>query len=588
LVSTPTSFGLVDRRVVLIVVAIGVLLRLPTIFSGYALDDYGQLAMVEGVYPVGRSALDLFTFSSGEPQEVQHLMDRGGLPWWSDAKLRLSAMRPLSSALLWVDWKLFGAAALPRHLHSVGWWVVLLLAAASLFFRLLPRRAAALAFALYVLDGCHTNPLGWVAARNATVAASLGVLGLLWHLRWRAGWRAGRPLSIVFFVLALAAGEYALGALSYVVAHELVGRGGPGRLRAAAPAAVLALAYVVMHATLGYGAYGSEVYLDPLRQPGAYLQAAPERAAALFADLTAGIPAGQILPWPAAKIAIGLVGLALLLALAPAGWRAAEAEDRRHLKWLALGALLAVVPALASFPAERLLLLPTIGLCAWVAAILAGAVARARSAAVAARGRWLHATAGFAVALVHFVVGPAWAEIGLLRLVEHERGVAAAIAASDMPDDAKRRFVLLSGVDLTTTLYAPMIRHLGGAPLPRSWWVLSLAPHSHRITRVDEQTLELEVLGPALLQGPLERLFRRRSVALGVGDSVALDGLVVTVIRSNGLGPTHVRYAFDRSLEDPSLTLLVTEPDGLRIYPPPAIGRSAILPPPWVPLRTPG
>jgi hypothetical protein len=81
--------------------------------------------MMESIYPVERAPLSLFTFSDGSEREVRAHAHDGFYPWFTHERLGLSMLRPLSSALMWVDQALFGRAALGYHLHSALWWLAL-------------------------------------------------------------------------------------------------------------------------------------------------------------------------------------------------------------------------------------------------------------------------------------------------------------------------------------------------------------------------------------------------------------------------------------------------------------------------------
>src|SRR5262249_42921543 len=133
---------------------------------------------MERVYPVARAPLSLFTFSDGSAEEVRALVHSGFYPWFTHEHLGLSMMRPLSSALMWVDHFLFGRAALGYHLHSALWWIALLVVFASCARRLFARRVALLATALFALDESHTMLVGWIANRNAMVSTLLALLAL--------------------------------------------------------------------------------------------------------------------------------------------------------------------------------------------------------------------------------------------------------------------------------------------------------------------------------------------------------------------------------------------------------------------------
>src|SRR5262245_3851306 len=104
------------------IVAGALYLRRDALRVGFTVDDYAQLAMMRGVYPVPRSPLSLFTFSDGSAGEVRALRDSGFYPFWSRSDLRISMCRPLSSALMWLDLALFGLHAEGYQAHSLLWW----------------------------------------------------------------------------------------------------------------------------------------------------------------------------------------------------------------------------------------------------------------------------------------------------------------------------------------------------------------------------------------------------------------------------------------------------------------------------------
>ena len=88
-------------------IAAALALRWPCLHTGFMVDDYLQLAMIERVYPVLRSPLALFTFATGNVTENEVLRAQGLLAWWSDPELRIAMFRPLASAMLWLDHESF-------------------------------------------------------------------------------------------------------------------------------------------------------------------------------------------------------------------------------------------------------------------------------------------------------------------------------------------------------------------------------------------------------------------------------------------------------------------------------------------------
>ena len=168
-------------------------------------------------------------------------MDHGPLPWWTSDGLRLSFMRPLSSALFALDHALAGRHPLLYHVHSIAWYAAAIAAAALLFRRLLPEREAALASIVFAVAPAHWMLAAWPSARHVAVSGAFAIAAITLHLRARAqsGNRAALATlgAIGSAVFALAGGETALGIFAYVAAYELVGRRDALaiRLRALAP-----------------------------------------------------------------------------------------------------------------------------------------------------------------------------------------------------------------------------------------------------------------------------------------------------------------------------------------------------------------
>ena len=104
--------------VVLLLGGLGLSFRWPALRTGFIVDDYAQLSMMQGTYPVPRAPLALFTFSNGSLRDNDTLRASGFFPWWSQSDLRISLFRPLASALMWLDRALFGGDAFAYHLHS--------------------------------------------------------------------------------------------------------------------------------------------------------------------------------------------------------------------------------------------------------------------------------------------------------------------------------------------------------------------------------------------------------------------------------------------------------------------------------------
>lgn len=586
-----------DRRYwiwVLAVLVVGVALRVPSLWAGFGMDDFAQLAMLDGRYPVPRWPWDLFSFAKGQPAEVHALMSKGSLAWWSHPELKLCALRPLSSLLMWVDVQLFGHDAVGHHAHTLLWWSAMLLSVALLLRRLLPARWAGLALLLYALDECHTYPIGWLANRNAIVSATFGILALWAHVRHREdGWRRGRWLAPGLLLLALAGGEYALCIVPFFVLYELLAAPGSrgARARALLPMATLLLGYVILHRAMGFGSFASNVYVDPAREPVAWLSVAIVRVPILVADMFLAIPTGKLALYPelmriqalSGPVALVVVGVLVLGAV-----RRLDAVGRRRVWWLGAAAVLAILPVASSFVSARLLLVPAVGGHVVVAALLLDGWDRLRDSALRRRVTTIvRATVAVALSLAHGGLAPWWGLEETLNIVRLNTGTRQAALMMQV-DDAKvseQRLVVLSASDPMTLLYPHLVRWVEGHPLPRSWWVLSLAPRPHLLTRVSRDTLELEVVGGSMLTGPVELLFRRPEFPLRHGDEIALDGLTIRILKVDAEGrPVRVRFGFDVPVDDPSLVFLLATKRGMLRYPMGPVGATMAIPPAQLPM----
>ncbi|MCH9685382.1 MAG: hypothetical protein K0V04_28360 [Deltaproteobacteria bacterium] len=587
---------MIDRRFwiwTFAVLAIGLALRAPSLPSGFGMDDFAQLAMLEGVYPAERGIWDLFSFSSGDPQEVHTLMSRGSLAWWSHPQLKLSALRPLSSLLMWLDVQMFGHQALWHHAHTLLWWALMLLSAALLLRRLLPARWAMLALLLYALDECHTYPIGWLANRNAIVSATFAFLALYAHVRHREdGWARGRWLSVLGLMLSLAGGEYGLCILPFFVLYELLAAPGDrkSRARALIPMFVLFGVYVAIHRALGFGSFASNVYVDPLREPLAWLGIAKLRVPILVADMFLAIPTGKLALYPKLMQAQAWLGPAagiLLAFIVPAMWRRLDATGRKRLVWLLAAAVLGIVPVASSFVSARLLLIPAIGGHAVVAALLLDAFDRIRDRAHRFRPWTLvRSTVALALFVAHVGLASYWGFEETRNI--HRLNIGTRQASLMMQvDDTKveqQRLVVLTAADPMTLLYPALVRWVEGHPLPRSWWVLSLAPKPHTLTRITDNAFEMEVVDGAMLTGPVEQLFRRPRFRFRPGQHVYLDGLTVTILKMKEYYPQRVRFTFETSVDDPSLVFLLATKRGMLHYPMGPVGATMAIPPATLPL----
>ncbi|MBZ4422278.1 hypothetical protein [Myxococcus sp. RHSTA-1-4] len=573
-------------RVLWLALGAAVLVSLPAFQVGLFGDDFIYLGIVAGreaPAPLANSTFDLYRFIVGDPDIARPLVQKGVFPWWTLPELKLAFWRPLTSVTMAADYALFGENTTAYHVHSLLWYLALVAVFALLMRRTLAGAVGALALVLFAIDDSHAVPLAWWCNRNAMVSTLPALVGLWLHMEWREhgrGWAA--PLSLLALAVGLTGGETALGVFAYVLAYELLGAKGPWRQRllAVAPAAVLALAYLALYKKLGYGSFGSDLYVDPVAQPVAWLKAASVRIPAMLWGLLLSIPTELTLMGPdmdLLAVAVGLGGFALVGGMLRAVWPHLSEDERRHSRWLLAGALLSMVPVSSTIQGDRLLLVPSLGGTAIIAMVLTHVWRnRARS------GGWrVLAGAAGVLALTHILLAPvAWLNAGrtmggiganmarVHKQLEQDLDVAA------LPG---QRVAVLTMPSPNLSLYTSIAWWAKGHRLPRSWWTLSYAFDIQRATRIGPNTLEVELTRERFFDTIYERVHRGGAFALKQGDEVKLDGLTVKVVEADARGIKRLSYTFDVPLEDPSLLLLHWRDRGLRRLAIPEMNATAVL-----------
>ncbi len=543
------------------------LLRLPTVETGLHMDDIAQRAMVRGVYPAARSPWDLYTFSSGDPQEVATLKQAGALPWWSDRALRLSALRPMASLLVWFDARALSSSA--AHVHSLIWWLAMLAALGWALTPILGARWAWFAIALYGLDDAHAVPLSWLANRAAILSGVFGWAALGLYARASSGATSPRSVWLAGASAAsMAAGEYGLSALAYVGVYALVLDRRPPveRLRALVPVVIPLAVYLVLHRAGGFGAAYSGIYIDPAAEPLAFAGALLQRAPRLLIDMATGMPLLLLEGWSLAEV----WGAALVVlggGWALVRWLHPQAQRRRVLVWALLGAFAAVVPVCASFLSERLTVLASVGVHVLSAAVLLAALER-----VTERRFSASAAVAFAVG-AGLLFGHLWvaSPASSAKVERLRRFNAAGVAlAEGMPvEDARaseERWVLLAAGDPMMLVYPPHLRSMAGHPRPAAWTVLCLAKGPLSMKRVSPFALEITAAS-GWMQTPLERFFRRRDRPMLPERPEGFDGMQAEVTRMDEGVPKTIRFTFERPLHDPSLRFMSVGMRGVFRYP---------------------
>lgn len=561
-----------------LVLLVGILVFSPAIRAPFWLDDYAQIAMSEGSYPAPRGPADLYDFVRQSERDM--LVDRGLLPWWTNPRYKLRFFRPLSSSLLWAEHRVTNHQVLVMHLASFAWWAGAVAILLALLRRLFSERVALIAAAIFALAPCHSLPLAWVANREVLVSLVFGLSALLSLSRMASGSVANAALAAVFFALALAGGEYGLCfggyALAFVVWRSDLTK--TKRALALGSFAVPAFVYLAIRASLSYGAEGSGFYHDPLRSPAIFLESAPRRWVTLMVDAWTTIDFdifGATAPWWAVAV-IALVCTVTVVRPIRAAFAELTPVARKDASWLLTGSMIALVPMLAGAPSTRLVAVCVLG----VAPIVALVVDRAwypraprDKSGLAQQLRVAAATLAF----FHFLHGPTWAFL----LARGQR-----IAANDFAEradwlrehvgDTSHANVIIARAGWDSVLFAPLAIDARGRP-PAMW--RTLVPSQHALMlRVDANTIDLIIPhGSGFFPITDNDLFRDPETPLHTGEQIVTTGMRVTVIDNGEVGPSRLRFVFDKNPDDPSLTWIIERYDGYRASPPPRIGFGAPL-----------
>jgi hypothetical protein len=559
-----------------IAAGLGVLLTLPSLGGGLAVDDYIHRAVLLGLIDDARdhsSVMSLFSFLPDDPVARAWIEEQGLLPWWSHPELQVAFMRPLSAATHVLDYRLWPDAFVLQHAHSLLWYAAAVLVIALVYRQVIGAGAAAgLAMALFALEDAHAMAASWLANRNALVSLTLGGLALLCHVRWSrlGGWHR-YALAVAVTPVALLAGEAALGAVAYIIAWQLtLARGRwASRLAALGPYVLVIVVWRVVYSGLGYGAYGSMLYVDPGRDAGAFVLAVLERGPVLLLSLWSQLPidAWMFLPRSLQLIATaaGIGALVLVGALlAPLLRESAQA------RFWALGMLGATVPVCASFPMDRLTIYGGIGAFALLAMLVrqAGWLDMEAPATPPRPARW--AVAGLLVLHGVLVLGLMPARTQTSRVIGAlAHGVVDA--APSGPGVADQTLIYVNGIDLMT-MYLPFTRMVEGGVVPGRTVLLSSLFSGADVERVDARTLAIRPDAGFLFHAG-DCLLRDRGEPFELGQRIRRAGFEAEVVELTAdRRPAEVRFVFDVPLESPELRWMVFRDGELADFPIPPVG----------------
>jgi len=544
---------------------LGLLLASTAVGRHYVLDDYVLALIARGDQNVAglvREPSDLFDFTTGEQALNRLLMEQGlMLPWWSDPQLKIAFYRPLSALLHRLDFALWPESPRAMYGHGLLWLGLVMVLVACLYRRLESSPLlAGVATLLFALDDSHGAVVAWISNRNASVATAFGLLALLAHHDWRATGRHGSALfASLAWLVALAAGEFAIGTLAYLVSYTVFLDRGQSwrRLGALLPYALVLAAWGVVYARSGAGVSGSGSYVSPWLDVGRFAQVAPLRAAGLLAATLGPLPSELLLLGRAEQQRSWLLcSIAVLGAALCTLWSVLR-RDRIARFWL-LGMLLAIVPVTASFPSDRLLLFASVGGMGLVARLIAPWFDGG-----ARRWQGLPRAAGcLCFGAVHLLLAPLCLPLRAAQMQLLGRALERATECFEQIPDLERRTVVIVNAPLDAMAsYIQAERAFRRAPRPKQLYWLTSAGSSLRITRPEPNSLVVE-RSAGFLSTPLERHYRDQADALRPGAEVRLGPITARVASATGEAkPRAVRFFFAEPLESASYVFLIWEHD---------------------------
>ena len=564
-----------DRRVIPAIVALGLLVALPSLWVGFYQDDYNLIAALRrGVRP----CYDLFRFATGNPRSNAALVGSGDYPFWIAQDFKLHLIRPLSSIVLSIDNAVFGNHPLGYHLDTLAWYAALLVGVSMLFRRVLPPAPATLSLLVFALRASHTLSFAWISARHVLVAAVPSVFALLAYVRAvRDGSTRALVLATCLLVLGLAGSEVALGIVPFMIAFYLVEVPAKGASRRAlasiAPVVLVTAAYLAAYAALGGGAHAALGYRDPIADTDSFIDSALRRIPVYLGDALLGIPAevgAGFSPFESLGIALFAASLCALV------FRAMSRESReqtRALAWLVPAAVLALGPGLATLWSHALVI-ADLGYSALIGTLLVAAIDGMR------RGPELMKQVAFAAATlvlgVCHVIVPPILTLRSTATTARRSEISTTMAMSAELAPPAKTVLLVGAPDVITYFYARDVLETLAPERLACWSALVPSNGPYRLTRTGVKSLLLEEMEPA--RNNRYASFFAASRSFSVNDEVEQCGARIRIRGVRSGTPTTLQIETDDSLDDARFELLGMKDFRLRRVRMPAVGESVQLP----------
>ncbi|MBM4357201.1 MAG: hypothetical protein FJ096_03745 [Deltaproteobacteria bacterium] len=554
-----------------VALVVSLVLLAPTLGHGLRMDDRWLRAMSVGDprFPeMLRAPHRLFAFYDG-PETLAFLRKHGVNPWFADDEVRLNFFRPLASLLHFAEFRLLGASTWAMHAISLAAYGLLVVVVHRFLVRFFGREGApaqggiaGFATALYALDGHHGIVAGWLAQRNSILAAIFGVLAIDAHDRAvRDDDRRARVRAPIFVLLGLWSAEAGIATAFALVAHALTLTPPGRRLRSLGvhlvPHAIWAAGYVVG----GHGVHGSGMYLDLAREPLHALSHALLHWPVLVSlNLGNQLADFWVMISDAQRVGAVVLGLGFVAAFASAiGPQVVRDASSR---FLALAAVLTLIPPCGTQPMGRLVLFSGV----FMLPLVAGALLAWLEGTLEPWRPARHLAFAFLplLALYRVVASPLLLANGARSMVVLEDSFGSF--AASLPEDptGATTVLVVNAPDLGFFGYLPMLAAELGRKVPAAF---PLANGNRTVTLrgLDADSFSVRCDG-GFVRSATDQLSRSAATPLRLGASFRAGPLTFTVTHLDAVGRAdEARVDAALPLDDPRLRWLAWE--GSRLVP---------------------
>jgi hypothetical protein len=324
------------------------------------------------------------------------------------------------------------------------------------------------------------------------------------------------------------------------------------------------------------------MYVEPARDPLAFAAAVARHLPLLVAS-ELGAPVPDLYAFLPLAVKIGLVlGALVFLAWSASAivrvWRALPVA-----RFFVVGSVLATLPACATFPSSRLLVVPGFGLLGLVALIGAGVADGASWVPTAGPSRRLARSFAIWACGGHVVLSPLALQITMQQLPTVNRLLARVGAdVPIVPTPSLKRIMLVNAPDAVFAPYLFLGRSAGSddAPprMPAPLLTMASGLRAVDLERTDEHTVVVRV-DRGFYRTGTELITRTESVPMHVGSRLVLTGVTVEVLATAPDGvTTEASFRFAEPCDSDAYLWEQWNGTKLVAMRPPAVGEHVTLP----------